>query len=256
MMTIKTESDIEILKEGGKRHAEILNQLANRVSPGVSALELDTLALHLIREGGDIPAFLNYKPDGAKRPFPGSICISVNDEIVHGIPNEEEKILKEGDIVSIDLGLIHNGMITDAAITLPVGYVSSENLMLIKATNEALQAGIKAAHGGNTIGDIGFAIENVGKKYKLKPAEGLAGHGVGYEVHEDPYVPNTGLAGSGLKLRPGMVLAIEPMFVLGDSAITLSKDGYTFKTSDGKNSAHAEHTVLITEGEAVILTKK
>lgn len=255
MITIKSENDIKILKEGGKRHALILASLVEKVAPKVSSFELNEFAYSLIKESGDAPAFLHYKPEGARRPYPAALCVSINEEIVHGIPNETPKILEEGDIVSLDLGLVHEGLITDAAITVPVGRVDPEDSRLITATRESLSAGIIAARGGNTIGDIGFAIESVAKKYGFNLAQGLAGHGVGYEVHEDPYVPNSGRPGDGPKLKPGMVIAIEPMLVRGKGDIVLEKDGYTFRTKDRSRAAHCEHTVLITTDSPVILTQ-
>ena len=254
MITRKTPSEIELLKEGGKHHALILRELVNTVAPGVSTNELEDLARKLLKEHGDSAAFLRYKPEGAKRPYPAALCVSINEEIVHGIPNEDPKILKEGDVVTLDLGLTHKGLITDSAITVGVGTISVEERRLIEGTKEALYAGIKEARGGGYIGDIGFAIENVAKHLNLALAEGLSGHGVGYEVHEDPYVPNSGRKGTGEKLVSGMVIAIEPMLVLGKGDIVLAKDGYTFKTKDGKKSAHFEHTIVITDGDPIILT--
>ncbi len=255
MIRIKTKEDIQKLREGGKRHAEILDLLKNMVKPGVTAKELDDEAYRLIKEGGDIPAFLNYKPRGESRPFPASLCVSINDEIVHGIPNEKEKILKDGDIVTIDLGLIHKGLITDAAITVPVGNITPELKKLLEVTKEALYSGIKAAKGGKRVGDISVAIERLAVSAGFGVVEELSGHGVGYSVHEDPYVPNYGVAGTGDVLKPGMVLAIEPIFNLGDHRTLLDKDGYTYRTRDGKPSAHFEHTILITKSEPEILTK-
>ncbi len=255
MITIKTPKEIEVMKEGGKRHAHILAEIAKIMKPGVSTVELNDLAMKLLKEGGDTAAFLNYTPDGARRPYPAALCVSVNDEIVHGIPNENPKILQSGDVVTIDLGVVHGGLITDTAITVGVGTISSEDKRLIEGTKESLYAGIKAARGGNRVGDIGAAVQEVGERLKLSIVEGLAGHGVGYKVHEDPFVPNTGVKGKGVKLIPGMVIAIEPMLAQGTSKIVLDKDGYTFKTKDGKKSAHFEHTVVITEGDPIILTK-
>lgn len=255
MITIKTPQEIEILKEGGKRHAFVLQEIAKKVVPGVSTQELEDSARKLIEEGGDKASFLNYKPKGAKRPYPAALCVSVNDEIVHGIPNEDAKILQEGDVVTLDLGLTHTGLITDSAITLGVGKVSEENKKLILHTHEALMLGIKQARSGNHVGDIGHAIESFAKPLGYGLAEGLAGHGVGYKVHEDPFVPNEGKKGQGELLRPGMVIAIEPMLCLGTGRNILLKDGYTFVTADGANSAHAEHTVVITDGDPIILTK-
>src|ERR1035437_4006311 len=255
MITIKNSEDIEMLKEGGKRHAFILAELAKMVDVAVSTFALNECAVKLLKEGGDKASFLNYTPDGAKRPYPAALCVSINDEIVHGIPNEHPRILKDGDVVTLDLGLTHQGMITDSAITVGVGKISIEDKKLIEATKEALYAGIKVAKGGKHIGDIGYAVEQVALRTGFAVAEGLAGHGVGYKVHEDPYVPNTGTRGVGEELQPGMVIAIEPMLCVGKGDIVLEKDGYTFSTKDGKNSAHFEHTILITEGEPVILTK-
>jgi methionyl aminopeptidase len=252
---IKTLRDINTLREGGKRHAFILAELARFVRPGISTLALEDLAMKLIREGGDKAAFLGYKPYGADRPYPAGLCVSINDEVVHGIPNEQPKILKEGDIVSLDLGLVHKGMITDMAVTVPVGSISEESKKLLEITKKALQAGIKVAKGGGTTGDIGFAIEAHAIKAKFGIVRELAGHGVGYAVHEDPYVPNYGKKGEGEELRAGMVIAIEPMFNLGGDKVVLDPDGYTYRTKDGSRSAHFEHTVLITDKGCEILTK-
>lgn len=254
MITIKTKEEIQSLREGGKRHAEILAALKEMVKPGVSSQALEDEARRLIAEKGDSSAFLGYQPHGAPRPFPAVLCVSVNDEIVHGIPNEKEKIFKEGDIVTIDLGLVHNNLITDAAITVPVGKISPELEKLLEATKKALGAGIKAAKGGKTVGDIGLAIERVAIAAKVSVVEELSGHGVGYDVHEDPFVPNYGQAGKGEVLQPGMVLAIEPIFNIGSRHIVLDADGHTYRTKDGKQSAHFEHTIVITKGEPEILT--
>ncbi len=254
-VTIKTPEEIEILKEGGARLAFILNTLASMVKPGITTKELDDVARNLSYENGDQPSFLNYQPDGASRPYPASLCVSINDEVVHGIPNEHPRELKEGDIVGLDMGIVHKGLITDSAITVPVGKIDEEARELLRVTKEALFKGINVARGGNKIGDIGFAIETFVKPYGFSHAEGLAGHGVGYRVHEDPYVPNTGKKGTGITLKPGMVIAIEPMLNLGTGNIKLDQDGYTFRTRDGKRSAHFEHTIAITEGEPIILTK-
>jgi methionyl aminopeptidase len=254
MITIKTKSDIAILREGGRRHAEILRQLAGMVKPGISTNDLENAARKLIAEGGDKPSLLNYLPYGAKRKYPAALCVSVNDEVVHGIPNENIKILKEGDIVGLDFCLTHKGLVTDTTVTVPVGNIAPELQMLLEATKQALMAGIKAAKGGKRIGDISNAIQRIGVAYKYGIVEELAGHGVGYDVHEDPYVPNFGGVGKGEILKPGMVLAIEPMFNLGSKKVKLDKDGYTFRTADGSYSAHFEHTVVITKGGAEILT--
>jgi methionyl aminopeptidase len=256
MILKKTKEEIEILREGGRHLAQVLEYLKGSVTPGVSTFELEEMAVKCIKELGDSPAFLNYKPEGARRRFPAALCVSINSEIVHGIPNEHPKILQEGDIVSLDLGLTHEGLITDSAITVGVGNISKEDTLLLQKTKEALMRGIEAARGGAKVGDIGFAIEEIARKNNFNIAEGLSGHGVGYEVHEDPYVPNSGRRGEGEELVPGMVIAIEPMFVRGSGKITLDKDGYTFRTKDGSNAAHFEHTIAITDGGPIILTEK
>jgi methionyl aminopeptidase len=252
--TFKSEDEIAILREGGARHAAILEELVKKVVPGITTQALDTLAYDLVKKGGDYSAFLNYQPESADRPYPATLCVSVNDEVVHGIPNEGEKVLKEGDIVTLDLGLNHKGLITDAAVTVPVGKVSDEALRLMKATKEALDAGISAVLPGGHVGDIGAAIQAVAKKYNYGIAEGLAGHGVGYAVHEDPYIPNEGKVGKGEVLKPGMVFAIEPMFTTGKGAVRLGSDGYTFYTRDGSLAAHFEHTVTVTSAGVLVLT--
>lgn len=253
MITTKTKEDIRILREGGKRHAEILRAVVTKVRPGISTKELDEYAAKLITEKGDFSSFLNYKPEGAPYPYPASICTSINDEVVHGLPSED-RILKEGDIISIDLGLVHGGLFTDAAVTVPVGIVDPELAQLMEVTKSAMMAGIKAAKGGKTVGDIGAAIERYALPYGYSIIDELVGHGVGYRVHEDPYVPNYGDPKTGPKLVPGMVLAIEPMLNLGVGKVVLDADGYTYRTQDGEPSAHFEHTILITKGDAEILT--
>ncbi len=267
MASIKLKTDfntIQNLRESGKRLAFVVRQVGEAIKPGMTTKELDNLAYDLMvnskagKEDKDKPALLNYLPYGASYPYPATLCISVNDEVVHGIPGE--KILKEGDIVSIDTSFNHKGMITDHTITFPVGKVSEENEILLKVTKEALMAGIKEAVVGNRVSHISKAIEssilNNSKKYNKEfgIVKILAGHGVGYKVHEDPLVPNFDDGVKGAKLVPGMVLAIEPIVNLGTDDVEISEDGYTFKTADGKNSAHFEHTILITKDKPEILT--
>ncbi len=254
MATIKSAEEIAILREGGRRLAVILKKLSEATRPGVSSKELDNLAFRLVNEGGDKPAFLNYRARNTDKPYPASLCVSPNDEIVHGLPNGREKIFKEGDIVSLDMGLIHGGLYTDSAVTIPVGKVDAEALKLIEVTRGALKEGIKAARAGKRVGDISFAIEKFIKPYGYGIVRELAGHGVGYKVHEDPYIPNYGKKGTGEVLREGMVIAIEPMINEGTEKIILDEDGFTYKTADGRRSAHFEHTVAIRHGAAEILT--
>lgn len=253
MAKFKTKEEIANLRISGQRLAFVLQEVKKSIKPGISTLELDTLAEKLIRDGGDTPPFKNYTPHGARSPFPAALCVSVNDEIVHGIPSKD-RILQEGDIVSIDLGVTHNGMITDAALTVAVGDVSHEIEALIADTERSLYEGIKAAKVGGRIGDISAAIERVGNKGGYGIVRELGGHGVGHAVHEEPYVPNYGSKGTGPLLKPGMVLAIEPMFMLGEEDIRLMPDGYTIVTHDGSISAHFEHTIVITEDGVEVVT--
>lgn len=253
-MTITTEAQREDLIEGGKRLAAVLRALGAKAAPGVTTEELDDLAEQLIREGGDEPCFLGYTPEGAGRPYPATLCVSINDEIVHGIPNESVKTLKEGDIVGLDLGLSHNGIIVDAAITVPVGKVNEESIKLMRATEAALATGIRAAAPGNHVGDISHAIQKEIEGAGFSVVKELGGHGVGERVHEEPFIPNYGRAGAGELLEEGMVLALEPISSAGKASVVLAPDGYTFRTKDGSRSAHFEHTILIERGGARIVT--
>ncbi len=254
MIRLKSPEEIKILREGGKRHGQILQELARLVKPGVSTFILEEEALRLVKEQGDKAAHIGYTPTGARRPFPAALCISINDEIVHGIPNEVEKIIQDGDLVSIDLSLEHKGLITDSAITVPCGTIDDESRKLLEVTKQALNAGIKVAVPGNTVGDIGEAISDVVEAGGFSIAKDLAGHGVGYSIHEDPFVPNVGRAGVGEHLEPGLVIAIEPMVNVGKPGIKVLKDDWTISTKDGSRSAHFEHTVAITEKGNIILT--
>jgi methionyl aminopeptidase len=254
-VTIKTKEEIDLLREGGKRLAYILQAVAKTAVAGVSTLDLDNFARKLALEGGDEPAFLNYKPVGAKRAYPAAICVSINDEIVHGIPNEKPKILKDGDIVSLDMGLKHKELFTDSAITVAVGEVDEAGKNLIEITKQSLAEAIKAVRAGNHIRDISYAIEKYVRPKRLGIVEELCGHGVGYKVHEDPYVPNYCLESKGEKLRAGMVIAIEPMLNEGSKKIKLDDDGWTYRTTDGSRSAHFEHTIVVTKNGCEILTQ-
>ena len=253
-MIIRTDTERASLIEGGKRLATILQALAERVAPGVSAEELDTLAEVMIREGGDEPAFLGYTPDGGARPYPAALCVSINDEIVHGIPNESAKVLKEGDIVSLDLGLTHEGVIVDAAITVPVGVIDAKTKRLLAATKDALSAGIAAAKPGRRVGDVSAAIQKVIEGAGFTVVKELGGHGVGEGVHEEPFISNFGRPGTGEELVEGMVLALEPISSAGKAAVKVAPDGYTYRTKDGSRSAHFEHTILLERDSARIIT--
>ncbi|MBI2055787.1 MAG: type I methionyl aminopeptidase [Candidatus Sungbacteria bacterium] len=267
-ITIKTKQEIDLLREGGKRLAEVLSRVAGAVAAGISTYELDLLGEKMIQESGGVPSFKGYASRGSSRPYPASLCISVNDEIVHAIPRKNA-ILKEGDIVGLDIGMWwpvregiakQNGrpdgaLCTDMAITVGVGSISKEAERLMRATKESLDIGIQAVRAGVHIGDIGAAIEARLKKDKLGIIRDLAGHGVGYQLHEDPLIPNFGKPYSGVELKEDMVIAIEPMATLGDWRVILADDQWTFKTADGSLGAHFEHTMAVTREGAEVLTK-
>lgn len=252
MIIIKTEEEIQKLRIAGRHLGEILSVLEKEVVVGVTPKTLDLRARELIKERGCTPAFLGYTPEGAGYPYPAALCTSVNCEIVHGIPKDTP--LKEGDVISIDLGLWYEKVVVDSARTVCVGKVSPEVKKLLEVTKESLSIGIHEAVAGNRTGDIGNAIESFIKPHHYGIVKELAGHGVGRHIHEDPYVPNYGKKGTGELLRKGMVIAIEPMINLGKAGIVFDKDGYTISTKDGLQSAHFEHTVLITDGEPEVLT--
>lgn len=252
MTLIKTEEEIKLLREGGKRLAVVMSQLKDAAVVGVSTKELNDLAEKLIRAEEDEPSILNYQPDGASYPFPASVCISLNDEIVHGIPDERK--LKNGDIVSFDFCLTHKGLVTDSATTVAVGDVDEKIKKLMGVTREALDAGIKVARAGNRLGDIGHAIESCARPHDYGVVRELGGHGVGHSVHEAPFVQNFGKPGEGMLLEPGMVIALEPMFTLGSPKVEVKEDGYTIVSRDHSLSAHFEHTIAITESKARVLT--
>jgi len=253
-MIITTDAERANLIEAGKRLAAVLQALRSHVAPGVTSGELDDLAEKLIREGGDEPCFLGYTPEGAQRPYPATLCVSINDEVVHGIPNEKVKTLKEGDIVGLDLGLTHKGIIVDAAITVGVGSLDAETKKLLSATEQALREGIAKAIPGNHVGDISHAIQKEIESAGYKVIRELGGHGVGELVHEEPFIPNFGRPGDGVLLEEGMVLALEPISSAGKTMVLLSPDGYTYRTKDGSLSAHFEHTILLEKGGARIIT--
>ncbi len=252
-MITSDPKEIEILRQSGKILHDVLELAAKKVKPGVSAYDLDILAEKEIRARGGIPSFKNYAAQKDDPPFPASLCVSVNDEVVHGIPTKE-KILKEGDIVGLDLGVQYQGLFTDSAITVSVGKVSQADLKLIEATKEALAAGLAQVKPGNFTGDVGNAIETVAKQNAFQVVRELVGHGVGKAVHEDPEVPCFGRPGTGTKLKAGMVLAIEPMVNAGGWKIYFAEDKWTILTADGSRSAHFEHTIIVTDNGFEVLT--
>jgi methionyl aminopeptidase len=252
MIHLKTAEEIEIMAEGGRRLAHILSGLKKEVRPGVATEYLDIRARELLKEHECAAAFLDYKPSGADRAFPAALCASVNETIIHGLPSGYA--LEEGDVLTLDMGLIYQDFYLDAAVTVGVGKISKEASSLLRATREALEAGIKAAKPGKTLGDIGAAIQERIERDGFSVAQGLIGHGIGRGLHEDPNVFNVGRKGEGEKLKPGMVLAIEPMAAAGKGKVKQLKDD-TFVTADGSTSAHFEHTVAITKEGPRILTQ-
>lgn len=256
MIRLKTTEDFEKMRRAGAVLARVLNDLEAMVAPGVSTQDLDDEAMRLIETYGGEPILLGYHPEFAPRPYPASICTSVNDVIVHGIPTESPIVLKEGDIIGIDVSIAVDDRIVDSARTIAVGKIDAESQKLIDVTREARRIGIEAAQVGNTIGDIGHAIETYVKPFGYGIVEELCGHGVGYAVHEEPFVPNTGRPKSGEKIVVGMALAIEPMVNAGKRHVIFDEeDGYTVRTKDGSRSAHFEHTVIITENGPEIVTE-
>lgn len=248
---IKTAEQIKNIRIAGKILANVAKKVKSEVKEGVSLKELDSMTRKLIEEAGAEPTFLGYQPYGADKPFPASICASVNEIVVHGVPTGYK--LKSGDVVSLDFGVTYNGFIADAAFTVGVGKIDKEARELIETTYHALTIGIKECRAGKTLGDIGWTINDYVTKRGYKVVKGLTGHGVGIELHEDPPVFNEGQKNTGLKLKAGMVLALEPMVSAGDPYIAqLSDDSYA--TRDKSLSAHFEHTVLITEKGPEILT--
>jgi methionyl aminopeptidase len=247
--------DIAGLTEAGKRLGAVLDALAAATRPGTTTLELDTLAEKLIREKGDEPSLKGFLPDGARRPYPATLCISINDEVVHGIPSATRTI-KDGDIVGLDLCLGHKGYVVDSALTVPVGKIPHVAQNLMAVTQESLARGIEMARPGNRIGDISHAIEDAFKGSGFSLVKVLGGHGVGNSVHEEPFVPNVGHAGTGPQIEVGMVLAIEPIANAGKASVTILPDGYTYRSKDGSLSAHFEHTVLIGETSTMVLTRR
>ncbi|MFI1590537.1 type I methionyl aminopeptidase [Streptomyces halstedii] len=253
MVQLKTDSSIEAMREAGRVVAQVLTAVREAAAVGVSLRELDGVAREVLRAAGATSPFFNYRPHFAPTPFPAVICASVNDAIVHGIPNDHR--LRDGDLVSIDAGATLNGWVGDSAISFTVGRARPADTRLIDTAFAALEAGIAAAVVGNRIGDIAHAVGTVCRSAGYGIMEGYGGHGVGRSMHEDPSVPNEGRPGRGMPLRHGMVLAIEPMLVAGGGdEFRHDPDGWTLRTSDGSQAAHAEHTVAITRDGPRILT--
>ena len=246
MITLKSTHEIELMRRAGKITAAARALAGEMVKPGVTTQEINNEVERFIRKEGAIPSFLNYSG------YPGSICISVNDEVIHGIPGK--RVLKEGDIVSVDVGAYIGGFHGDCAATFACGEISEEAQDLIRVTRESFFEGIKLAKKGHRVQDISAAVQAYVESHGYSIVREYVGHGIGKNLHESPEVPNFGTPGRGVRLLPGMTLAIEPMVNAGGAAIQLLSDGWTVKTRDGKNAAHYENTILITDGEPEILT--
>jgi methionyl aminopeptidase len=247
-INIKSEREIALMRQAGKIVATVLAILAKEVKPGLKTKDLDIIAEREIKKLGGVPSFKGY------RGYPASLCVSVNDEVVHGIPGE--RVLKEGDIVSLDLGAIYQGYQGDAARTVGVGVISSKSRELMQATEGALTAGIKMAKDQNRLGDVSAAVQGFAESRGFTVVREYTGHGIGRQMHEDPLIPNFGAPGTGPILRKGMALAIEPMLNIGDWRTRVSANQWTVSTIDGSLSAHFEDTIVITEGEPEIMTRE
>ncbi|MGM0376787.1 MAG: type I methionyl aminopeptidase [Bacteroidota bacterium] len=246
MIYLKTKEEIELLRESNMLVAKTHGEIAKWIAPGVTTLKLDKIAEEFIRDHGGEPAFLNYQG------FPNSLCMSVNEQVVHGIPNNQP--LEDGDIVSVDCGVLLNGYYGDSAYTYGVGNVPTDAADLMKTTKEALYKGIEQAVEGKRIGDIGYAVQTHAEGQGYSVVREMVGHGVGKNLHESPEIPNYGRRGNGVKLKEGMVIAIEPMINLGKRHIVQEADGWTIRTRDRKVSAHFEHTLAVGKNEADILS--
>jgi methionyl aminopeptidase len=246
VITVKSEVELKLMRDAGRLLAETLGQLAEACRPGVSTGEIDQQADRIIRKHGATPGFLGYNG------FPKSLCISVNEEVVHGIPGR--RVIADGDLVSLDCGLIYNGLWADAGLTVMVGAVDAEAQRLVQVTREALQKGIEQAVPGNRVGDISAAVQRHVEGAGFSIVRNFVGHGIGRHMHEDPQVPNFGVPGTGPLLKPGYALAIEPMVNAGGADVRMLEDQWTIITLDGRLSAYFEHTVLITEDGPVVAT--
>ncbi len=247
MITIKSEEEIKIMKEAGKILAKVLKEIEKQVKPGISTIELDRASEALILKHGAKPAFKGHDN------FPFSLCASVNEVIVHGFPSS--RVLKEGDIICLDLGVLYKGYYSDMALTVPVGKVSFEAKRLINVAKKSLRLGIKKVKPGNTTGDIGNTVQKYIEDQGFSVIRELCGHGIGKDLHEDPKIPNFGKRKTGEKLQEGMVICIEPMIAMGDYHLIKAEDGYGYATKDKSLTAHFEHTILVTKFGAKVLTE-
>jgi methionyl aminopeptidase len=246
MIYFKSKEEIELIKESSLLVGKTLAEVARVIAPGIKTISLDILAEDFIRSHGALPGFKGYNG------FPYTLCISVNEQVVHGFPGD--RVLQEGDIVSVDCGALMNGFYGDSAYTFPVGEIRTEVLNLMKRTKEALYLGIEMAIDGKRVGDIGFAVQNYVEEFGYGVVRDLVGHGIGRNLHEKPEIPNYGSRGTGIRLKEGMTIAIEPMINLGTKNVIQERDGWTIRTADRMPSAHYEHTVAVRQGKAEILT--
>jgi methionyl aminopeptidase len=252
MIIIKSPSELKLMRESGKILAETLQAVREAIAPGVTTAELDAVAEAVIRSHNATPTFLGVTQYSGQRPFPATITASVNDELVHGIPGE--RVLKDGDIVSIDCGVTHNGFVADSAFSAPVGEIAPEAERLLQVTRDSLAAGIEMMRPGNRTGDVSSAIQQHIESHGFSVVREYTGHGVGRTMWEQPQVPNYGRPGRGPKLRPGMTIALEPMVNAGGAATRVLSDQWTVATQDGKLCAHFEHSIAVTENGPMILT--
>ena len=250
-MIVKNEEERGALRVAGERLRGVLDSVADRIQPGITTKELDECAYEIITKGGDKPAFLGYKPAGTDKEYPATLCVSINNEVVHGVP-KKDRIIQEGDMVSVDCGLEHKGFFVDAAYTAIVGSTTDERAReLVEGTKKALRYALVFARAGAKVGDISSAIETVANEYNCTVPPELGGHGVGAAQHEDPFIPNIGDPGTGEILKKGQVISIEPIFFEGeDPRIKVGDDGFTYLTADGSKAAHFEHTLIVEEEKA------
>jgi methionyl aminopeptidase len=252
MIHLKSRQEIEIMRAANVIVAEVLAELRSRVRPGVTTAELDRVGEEMTRRRGAVPAFKGYEVNG--RVFPRSVCISINDEVVHGIPSER-RVLMEGDIVGLDFGVRYQGYFGDSAVTVPVGQTDADTDRLMRVTREALWAGIEQVQVGNRLGEVSAAIQERAEAEGFSVVREFVGHGIGKRLHEEPQVPNYGKRDRGLRLREGMVLAIEPMVNAGAPDVFIKEDGWTAVTKDGSRSAHFEHSIAVTEKGPYVLSQ-
>jgi len=248
-INIKDAQELALMREAGRVNALAHETMQKMIRPGITTLELDAAAEAVIRDHGGVPVFKGYP---GPTPFPGTICVSINDELVHGIPSKRK--LKEGDIVSIDCGTLLNGFVGDSAITVPVGKIETSAQLLLEITEKALWEGIAMLRAGNRTGDVSWAIQNFVEKNGFQVTRDYTGHGVGREMHEGPQVPNYGTPGRGIMLRPGMTIALEPMVLVGTPRTRVLSNQWTVVSADSSLTAHFEHTVAVTDGDPTILT--